>query len=978
MLVTLNIKKGAVEDQPVGRRLYSERRFDQRDRRQGSNVYQLSDGRWVDVSERPAPENRIVCIHQDITKQRQTEIDLQRSDELINDAISSLQDGFVLFDRDENLVTSNAVYRDMFPHTRKIIKPGVNFERLLDVAIQHGHHERQGLSADDFRKQRIDAFRNPSTEAFQQTLEDGRIVLSREIRTKGGSIVGIRTDISELKKTSDDLALAREAAEAAEHQMMDAIENISEGFSLYDSEDRIILCNSKFRDLYGYSEKDAAPGTPVKRLLEMDLERGIIAPGTMGLDALHLRTDDFGEADNTIEMPLADGRWVQIRDRETAGGGTVSIHADISDRKRAEQEMADKEDQLRVILDNLPGGVRYVDKNKKYIFFNSQYSNLYDFPGDLIKIGESNRVENLYQANRGDFGPGDPEELVEKWLSEFPVDAKPQRWERTTVLGKTLQVDTAPDPSGGVVNIVTDITQQQKAAKEIERQKGIIETVLESVGQGISMFDENLDLTTCNAQYASLLDFPIELCLPGTPLAAFFRYNAARGEYGAGDVEEQVAHRIELAKTFEPHVFERVRGDGTVLEVSGYPVSTGGFVTTYTDITERKKAERKILENEQKLKRIFATANEGIWMADNERLTTEVNEAMCKILGLENDEIVGRPIFDFVDADNKEIFLEQSRRRMRGESGIYEVELSRPDGTRVPCLINATAMMDGAGAQIGSFAMVTDIAERKAAEQELRTFYDLVSSSINYASRIQRSLLPDTNQLKNCFADHFVIWEPKDVVGGDIYFHRKCEGGQLLILLDCTGHGVPGAFMTMIAAGALDQALMEVPSGDPAALLSQINKVVKLILGQEGDEGESDDGFECGVCLIPASSNEIVFAGARFEIWHLDGQEITVTKSDKVGIGYRRTKLHQDFTNHILPVTNGTRFYMTTDGLIDQIGGKKHRAYGKRRLKSIILDYSRMNMATQAAHILRSFEEYQHDEERRDDISLVGFKLHLN
>jgi len=270
--------------------------------------------------------------------------------------------------------------------------------------------------------------------------------------------------------------------------------------------------------------------------------------------------------------------------------------------------------------------------------------------------------------------------------------------------------------------------------------------------------------------------------------------------------------------------------------------------------------------------------------------------------------------------------------------------------------------------------VAVDITERKKAEKIIADAMALINGSLNYASRIQRSVLPDPTVLAEAFADHAVIWEPKDVVGGDVYLYRKCEAGHLLILVDCTGHGVPGAFMTMIVTGALDQALIEVTSGDPAALLQRINQLVKTVLRQDTDESESDDGFECGICLIDDLAKKITYVGARFELWSVKDDELTEIKGDKVGIGYRRTAMNYSFTEHTLPIEKDTCYYMTSDGLIDQVGGAKRRAFGKRRLKGIILDCSRMSMVKQAAHILRAFEEYQHHEERRDDISLVGFK----
>ena len=139
----------------------------------------------------------------------------------------------------------------------------------------------------------------------------------------------------------------------------------------------------------------------------------------------------------------------------------------------------------------------------------------------------------------------------------------------------------------------------------------------------------------------------------------------------------------------------------------------------FRDVTERKAYENALAASESKIRRLFETANEGVWTVDMSAMTVDANSSMCVILGREHDDIVGRSIFDFVDAENKQIFLDQLEARKRGASGAYEISLTRSDGALVPCLFNATPMLDEQGEQTGSFAMVTDISERKKAEEDL-------------------------------------------------------------------------------------------------------------------------------------------------------------------------------------------------------------------------------------------------------------------
>ena len=404
------------------------------------------------------------------------------------------------------------------------------------------------------------------------------------------------------------------------------------------------------------------------------------------------------------------------------------------------------------------------------------------------------------------------------------------------------------------------------------------------------------------------------------------------------------------------------------------------FTGIVRDITTRKEAEEAIATSERRTRLILECVGEGVFGVDTEGQVAFVNPRALEMLGFEENDLKGHKIHAIIHhayPDGRDYPVEDCPMWSAYTNGtvarIDDEVLWRKDGTAFPVEYNATPILRD-DELMGAVISFNDITERKAAERIISNAMGLINESIQYASRIQRSVLPDVSSLDRAFDDHLVIWSPKDVVGGDIYLHRECDRGHLLILIDCTGHGVPGAFMTMIATGAFDQALLESPDGDPAALLTRTNQLVKTVLSQDGSEGESDDGFECGVCRVDDATGEITYAGARFELWSLDGDEIKVTKGDRVGIGYRRTEMAQVFTNHVIPFTAGTAFYMTSDGLVDQIGGDRRRAFGKRRLKGIIVDYSRMKMAVQATQILRAFEEYQHSEARRDDISLVGFK----
>lgn len=265
--------------------------------------------------------------------------------------------------------------------------------------------------------------------------------------------------------------------------------------------------------------------------------------------------------------------------------------------------------------------------------------------------------------------------------------------------------------------------------------------------------------------------------------------------------------------------------------------------------------------------------------------------------------------------------------------------------------------------------------ELKTALGELEVAHETVHSSIQYASRIQRAILPPEDHFSRFVPDHFVLWEPRDVVGGDIYWCKAWGEGCLIILGDCTGHGVPGAFMTMLSAGALERALGYVSPGDVSGLLSRMHGILQNTLNQGGEHGQSDDGIEMGVCYLNADQTKILFAGARFDLYILEKGEVKIIKGSKSGMGYRGILFDQQFeTKEILPNKDMT-FYLASDGVVDQIGAETGWGVGRKRMMQWMLEAGHLPLVEQKRDIYHKFLAYQGSALRRDDVSIIGFKV---
>ena len=250
-----------------------------------------------------------------------------------------------------------------------------------------------------------------------------------------------------------------------------------------------------------------------------------------------------------------------------------------------------------------------------------------------------------------------------------------------------------------------------------------------------------------------------------------------------------------------------------------------------------------------------------------------------------------------------------------------------------------------------------------------------VIDSIEYAKRIQYSLLPHEHDIEKFPFNYFVIWQPRDIVGGDIYHVDFFESGFIVALFDCTGHGVPGAFITMIALSAMKRITIDEGCLNPADILSRLSSIIKTSLHQDTDHVTSNDGLDASVCYVNTIDKTLTYAGSNLPLTYLKNGDMTTIKGDRQSIGYKKSDLNFKFTNHQVDIQKGMTVYLYTDGIIDQLGGEKRFSFGKKQFNSLLLENSGLSLNEQKAEIIRAFEEYKGDNERQDDVTAFGFRI---
>ena len=280
--------------------------------------------------------------------------------------------------------------------------------------------------------------------------------------------------------------------------------------------------------------------------------------------------------------------------------------------------------------------------------------------------------------------------------------------------------------------------------------------------------------------------------------------------------------------------------------------------------------------------------------------------------------------------------------------------------------------------------MTVDITKQKEMENQIRNIHKHTKESIEYSSLIQQALIPDPNLFNNFFNDSFTIWEPKDIVGGDIYLLQQLSEDEcLLMVIDCTGHGVPGAFITMLVKAIEREIIGKIfhykDTISTSKFLSYFNKTIKKLLKQDNMDSISNAGFDGGILYYNKKEKIIKFSGAETPLFYIDkNHDLQTIKGSRHSVGYKKCDPDYQYKETTIEVEKGMKFYLTTDGYLDQNGGEKDFPFGKKRFSTIIKENFNESMKDQKDIFLYEMNRYEkmiQNNDRNDDMTLIGFEI---
>lgn len=317
--------------------------------------------------------------------------------------------------------------------------------------------------------------------------------------------------------------------------------------------------------------------------------------------------------------------------------------------------------------------------------------------------------------------------------------------------------------------------------------------------------------------------------------------------------------------------------------------------------------------------------------------------------------------------------LQQSARAIAG--GSYDVVLPPAGQDEIGDLSRAFGVM-AEKVRTHTAELETKVRERTSALEDanraMAAAHKQIGDSIDYASLIQRAILPDRQMVRSLGARHFVLWKPRDVVGGDFYVFRSEGANCLLGVMDCAGHGVPGALMTMLARAAVDVAVAETGLADPAALLRGIDAAIRAMLADAQLPRTLALNTDAGLAYVDRAAGRLVYAGAKISLYASDGEQLREVQGARRALGDKRIG---EYHNVDMPLESGWTYYLVTDGFLDQAGGEHGFGFGNRRFADMLIKHARLPLSEQALAFSRALDEYRGGRPQRDDITLLSFRF---
>ncbi len=511
---------------------------------------------------------------------------------------------------------------------------------------------------------------------------------------------------------------------------------------------------------------------------------------------------------------------------------------------------------------------------------------------------------------------------------------------------------------------------------EVKRTQKTMQVLLENASEVITIYESDGKVRYISPSVTPILGYTSEEMI-GVNDIVHVHPNSAELYQGMFNQlleypENQVTVQYEYIKKNGDTIWLEATGNNLIADLA-----IGGIVINSRNITERRLAEREARMRGQ-MQSLSENSPDLIARINVEGTVYYINPVIKNLTGLVPEGFLGKT---FHQSMLNPVIIEHWKKIIKQVSESKtksKMEMNFPSiyGERT-MQVNAIPEYSEKKDLESVLIVSNDITERKEAEIEILNINKKITESINYAKRIQSAIIPDTKILQSALPNSFVYYKPRDVVSGDFPWFIQQEDHIYVAAVDCTGHGVPGALISLIGYFILNDIINKQDDYTSGEILERLDQGVTKTLRQDDMDSSTRDGMDISLCKINLKTRELEYSGAHRPLYFVQNKEITEIKGDRFPIGGGQHKKRTTFATTKLKFNPQDQVYMFSDGLPDQFGGlgENMMKYSPRKLRDLILENQHVEMTEMSQIISDSFDTWKGNQKQTDDVLLIGIKF---
>ena len=513
----------------------------------------------------------------------------------------------------------------------------------------------------------------------------------------------------------------------------------------------------------------------------------------------------------------------------------------------------------------------------------------------------------------------------------------------------------------------------EEQIEEVNRTQKRMQLLLENASEVITIYEEDGTIRYISPSVETILGYTQKEMQGSNDLSNV--HQDGREVYQ--NIFKQLQENPDQKVTFQ-FEYKTKTGEYIWLESTGTNFMSNpaihGYILNSRDITERRRAEQE-QRMRSKMQALSENSLDLITRLENESISY-INPVIETYTGKEPQHFLNKKVKE-VELDSR--ILEGWLRvveQVNSTNDKVSSEMNFPSemGDRV-MQVNAIPEYDENEVIESVLVVSHDITERKVIELEIQNKNKKINDSINYAKRIQNAILPNNKIISKALADSFILYKPRDVVSGDFPWFVQIKNDIFIAAVDCTGHGVPGALLSLIGYFLLNDIVRSRKISEPGKILDLLDEGVTQTLRQDQDDSATKDGMDIALCRIDTQNGEVEYAGAHRPLYMMKGGVMDEIKGNKFPIGGGIYKNQTNFTSTKFQVAKGDSIYFSSDGFPDQFGGAEVRKFGPKKVREIIERVHHQPMEEAMKVFDQEWEGWRADHKQTDDVLLIGIKF---